>query len=728
VVKDLTERRLRLAVEDPDAPHNWPRLWFIWRGNALMASAKGHEYFLKHYLGTHHNAVAEDLARDSVHEVEWRDEAPRGKMDLVVDLNFRMDSSALYSDIVLPAASWYEKADLNSTDLHTFIHPLSAAVPPCWESKSDWDIFKAIAARFSELAATHFPEPVGDIVMSPLAHDTPAEMAQPAIRDWARGEVPAVPGKTMPNLRVVKRDYRNVYHQFIAFGPLARANGLGAHGTQYPIEDVYDDALVTLPTVEIDGKKYPSLRQAEHACDVILRFATVTNGELAYRSYKGMEAKVGLPLADLAERHRDVRISYADLQAHPHRFVNSPMWAGLIENGRPYAPFTYNVERRVPWRTLTGRQHFYLDHPGYLQFGEHLPTYKPKPLPVEHADLRFTEAAGPSLMLNYLTPHGKWHIHSTYGDNLAMMTLSRGIEPLWMNDQDAAGLGVRDNDWVEVYNDHGVVVTRAAVSARIPRGLCYIYHSPERTLSTPKSPLRGYRRAGGHNSVNRTRLKPNLMVGGYGQFTYHFNYWGPVGCNRDTSCSSASCRTCGGEHDPRRHHGRPRTDRHGVSPRQVPRLPHLQRGLQERMDRPPGRRVHVVEQRRDEARHRVSHAVGGPGRLRRRVGAAQRRRPPQVHRPGAHRRQHLPQPAHAHARRLLRAVDLRLRAAVRCARRRRSAGRAAGLAGHRQADGAGGRPELGRRPRRLARVRGKRPEPGVGSPRRSGSRCSRSSG
>ena len=30
------------------------------------------------------------------------------------------------------------------------------------------------------------------------------------------------------------------------------------------------------------------------------------------------------------------------------------------------------------------------------------------------------------------------------------------------------------------------------------------------------------------------RLKPNLMVGGYGQFTYHFNYWGPTGVNRDT--------------------------------------------------------------------------------------------------------------------------------------------------------------------------------------------------
>jgi len=103
-----------------------------------------------------------------------------------------------------------------------------------------------------------------------------------------------------------------------------------------------------------------------------------------------------------------------------------------------------------------------------------------------------------------------------------------------MNVKDATDIGVEDNDWVEVHNDNGVVVTRAAVTARIPRGITIQYHSPERTLSVPTSPLRQNRRAGGHNSLTRTRLKPNLMVGGYGQFTYHFNYWGPIGCNRDT--------------------------------------------------------------------------------------------------------------------------------------------------------------------------------------------------
>ncbi|MBM4166252.1 MAG: nitrate reductase subunit alpha [Ignavibacteria bacterium] len=534
VIEQLKSRKLKFSVEDPDASENWPRVFYIWRGNALMSSAKGHEYFLHHYLGTHTNKISQDMAKDSVKEVVWHEIAPQGKMDLVVDLNFRMDTSALYSDIVLPAATWYEKADLNSTDMHSFIHPLSAAVPPCWESKSDWDIFKAIAKKFSELAKKHFPESVKELVATPLAHDSAAEIAQPKIQDWIKGEVEAIPGKTMPNFSVVVRDYKNVHNQYISFGPLVRQNGLGAHGTKYAIDDYYDEMLITQPTVSFDGKTYPSLKDGVNVANTILHLATVTNGELAYRSYKNMEEKVGLPLVQLAEKNRGMRVNYKELQSKPMRLLNSPMWSGLTENGRAYSPFTYNVEALVPWRTLTGRQHFYLDHPGYIHFGEHLPTYKPKPLPTQYADLRFSIEVGKTKMLNYLTPHGKWHIHSTYGDNQRMTTLSRGVEPFWMNDKDAEDIGVNDNDWVEVHNDHGVVVTRAAVSARIPRGICIIYHSPERTYSVPKSPLRNNKRAGGHNSLTRTRLKPNLMIGGYGQFTFHFNYWGPIGCNRDT--------------------------------------------------------------------------------------------------------------------------------------------------------------------------------------------------
>ncbi|VEC92162.1 respiratory nitrate reductase 1 subunit alpha [Salmonella enterica subsp. enterica] len=60
-------------------------------------------------------------------EVEWRDNGLDGKLDLVVTLDFRLSSTCLYSDIVLPTATWYEKDDMNTSDMHPFIHPLSAA-------------------------------------------------------------------------------------------------------------------------------------------------------------------------------------------------------------------------------------------------------------------------------------------------------------------------------------------------------------------------------------------------------------------------------------------------------------------------------------------------------------------------------------------------------------------------------------------------------------------------
>ncbi len=535
ILGKIKSKDLTYCVEDPDAEMSFPRVWFIWRGNALMSSAKGHEYMLDHYLGTHNNKIADEVAEDMVHDIKYRKDAPKGKMDLVIDINFRMDTSALYSDIVLPTASWYEKADINSTDMHSFIHPLSEAVPPVWESKSDWQIFQAIAKKVSELAKVHMPSPVMDCVTTPLMHDTIDEIQQPRLLDWSKGECEATPGQSMHKFVFIERDYTKIYHKFISLGPNVPKNGLGAHGNHYLCEDVYNEMLGDKRHTQVwEGNEYPSLKEDVEAINAIMSLSTLTNGKLNYRAYQNMEKKTGLHLADLGEGLQDVRINYKDIQAQPRRYNTSPVWSGLMNNGRAYAAYTYNIERLIPWRTLTGRQHFYLDHDAYIAFGEHLATYKPSPTPETYGDLRKTVNDGKARMLNVLTPHGKWHIHSTYGDTLRMLTLSRGTEPCWMSEQDAAELGIHDNDYVEVYNDHGVYVTRACVSARIPKGVCIVYHSPERTYNVPLSQERGRKRGGGHNSFTRVHLKPNLMCGGYGQFSYHFNYWGPVGVNRDT--------------------------------------------------------------------------------------------------------------------------------------------------------------------------------------------------
>ena len=187
----------------------------------------------------------EDLRRNlddhGVAEVNVRADAPIGKMDLVVDLNFRMDTTALYSDLVLPAATWYEKDDLNSTDMHSFLNPMQAAVPPAWESKPDWEIFSALAKKVADMSGGHLPGEMEDIVMQPLAHDTADEMAQTTPGDWRTGDVEAIPGKTMPRFKVVKRNYAEMYERMTSLGLGVRNSGVAAHGLRMPVDDFYDE-------------------------------------------------------------------------------------------------------------------------------------------------------------------------------------------------------------------------------------------------------------------------------------------------------------------------------------------------------------------------------------------------------------------------------------------------------------------------------------------------------
>lgn len=190
------------------------------------------------------------------------------------------------------------------------------------------------------------------------------------------------------------------------------------------------------------------------------------------------------------------------------------------------------IEHGVPFRTLTGRAHCYVDHPWILAFGEGLPLYRPSLDAETLGSTRLDREGGRELLLNYLTPHSKWSIHSTYADTLPMLTLLRGGEAIWINDEDAATLGVCDADWLECFNVNGVVMARAVVSHRIPRGKAFMYHAQERLIHTPLAPLSG-RRGGTHNSVTRIVVKPTHRIGGYAQLSYGFNCYGPVGSQRD---------------------------------------------------------------------------------------------------------------------------------------------------------------------------------------------------
>lgn len=119
-----TNKYLRQSIatrQMPLLPANGrdPKVFIVYRGNYLN-QAKGQKYVLRNL---------------------WP------KLELIVDINIRMDSTALYSDIVLPSAHWYEKLDLNVTMEHTSINMTEPAIKPMWESKTDWQIFLDLSKK-----------------------------------------------------------------------------------------------------------------------------------------------------------------------------------------------------------------------------------------------------------------------------------------------------------------------------------------------------------------------------------------------------------------------------------------------------------------------------------------------------------------------------------------------------------------------------------------------------
>ena len=535
VVEQLKANKLDVAFADPDNPVNWPRNLIVWRSNLIGTSAKGHEYFLKHLLGAQNGVMQEGGAGKNCKEVKWHEEGPTGKLDLMVDINFRLNSTGAYSDIILPTATWYEKNDLNTTDMHPFVHPLGEAVTPGWESKSDWQIFKRLAKAFSGLAAKHLGTRK-DLVALPMQHDSAQELAQPLgeVKDWKKGECEPIPGKTMSILKVVERDFGQTYNKYIALGPLLTKLGNNVKGIDWNTEQEYKELASLNRTVSEPGVSFgmPSLEEDIAVCDSVMRLAPETNGEVAHKSWSALSKKTGIDHHHLyAGRHED-KITFRDIVAQPRKIITAPTWSGIESETVSYTAGYTNIHEHIPFRTLTGRAHFYQDHEWFLDFGEGFCTFKPPVDLKAHEVIPDSVKKKPHLTLSWITPHSKWGIHSSYQDNLRMLTLFRGGPYVWVSEDDAKSVGIEDNDWVEAINANGATMARAVVSQRVPRGMALMYHAQEKNVNVPGSPSTK-KRGGILNSVTRVVVKPTNMVGGYAQLAYGFNYYGTVGCNRD---------------------------------------------------------------------------------------------------------------------------------------------------------------------------------------------------
>jgi nitrate reductase alpha subunit len=277
----------------------------------------------------------------------------------------------------------------------------------------------------------------------------------------------------------------------------------------------------------------PKIESDIDACEIILQLAPETNGHVAVKAWQALGKQTGLDHTHLAIHREDEKIRFRDIQAQPRKIISSPTWSGIESETVSYNAGYTNVHEMIPWRTLTGRQQFYMDHSWMIAFGEGFASYRPPVDLKTTAGMHGMKPNGhPEIALNFITPHQKWGIHSTYTDNLIMLTLSRGGPCVWLSEDDASRAGIVDNDWIELFNINGAIVARAVVSQRVNPGMVMMYHAQEKIVNTPGSEITGHR-GGIHNSVTRIVTKPTHMIGGYAQFSYGFNYYGTIGANRD---------------------------------------------------------------------------------------------------------------------------------------------------------------------------------------------------
>ncbi|CAA7620493.1 molybdopterin-dependent oxidoreductase [Magnetospirillum sp. UT-4] len=328
------------------------------------------------------------------------------KLDLVVNINIRMDTTALYSDVVLPSAHWYEKTDLNFTEEHTWIHMTEPAIPPMYEARSDWRIFVDLAAKVEETARRRGVTTLHDDEFG-----------------W-------------------HRDLGRLHAEMTADGRLARDED----AAQFILDNAPETKGMTLDAIRRKG---------------------------------------------------------------PQRVVSN--WTSPMEEGVPYTPFRHFTHGRKPWPTLTGRQQFYIDHSLFLELSQELPAYRP-PLDSDQFPLRFN------------TPHSRHAVHSTFKDNDLMLRLQRGGPVLEMAPADGRQRGLADNDWAELWNDHGRLICRVKLRPGEPAGRVTMHHAPELYQDLIQ---------GGSQSVCPIRITPTHLVGDYGHLVFRPNYYGPGGSQRD---------------------------------------------------------------------------------------------------------------------------------------------------------------------------------------------------
>ena len=210
-------------------------------------------------------------------------------------------------------------------------------------------------------------------------HDTPDAMATPHGTDGARATCRLVPGVTMAKLIVVERDYPHLAEQWQPSGRSPPKLGMTTKGV------TFDPTRRSTTSRSVNGVVAAGAPAGVRSLDTDKQGLRDDPRALGHhqRPARGaglpeLEKRTGQRSRDLAETTRARASPSPTSQVQPRAGRSRPRSgrapstaAGATRRSR------INVEHLKPWHTLTGRQHFFLDHDWMSELGENLPIFRP---------------------------------------------------------------------------------------------------------------------------------------------------------------------------------------------------------------------------------------------------------------------------------------------------------------------------------------------------------------
>jgi len=186
--------------------------------------------------------------------------------------------------------------------------------------------------------------------------------------------------------------------------------------------------------------------------------------------------------------------------------------ASTIKSDEVHNPLRWHTEDKVPYATLVRRAQFYIDHEWFLEAGEELPTHKDTP-PHGGKNRRFQMTSG----------HNRWSIHSMNMTNRHLLNTHRGEPFVFINDKDAASLGVTNGERVKLVSDVGETILQAKLTPSCRPNQVIVYNGFEPFM---------HKNWYGQADVEPGHVKHLGFAAGYGHLTYRPTSWQPIPADR----------------------------------------------------------------------------------------------------------------------------------------------------------------------------------------------------